>query len=178
MLEQWSTSFKGCSPVAHTLKNLFPQRWVRFHSLPESKRYPENEEEFGIVLKRHNAVLRTLVPTTTQVLLLTTEFSWDSKPTVPPYQIEKAIYWRTASENESFWHVYAESITWVQGVFDALVKRVAIDEFSNVMICAPDCDWLLHPYDGGMDVILSSEHLRDELRTEFSDWLSPHPSGL
>jgi hypothetical protein len=178
MLEHWSACFPDCSPVAYSLKYLFPPRWVRFHSLPESKRYPESEKEFELLLKRHNAVLGNLTRTSPQVTLLTTEFSWENKPTVPPFQIEKAMYWRTVSENESFWHIYAESVTWVQGVFDTLVKRVAMDDLANVMICATDCEWLLHPYDGGMDVIVSSEQWRDRLRAEFSGWLSPHPAGL
>ncbi|CAN5419205.1 hypothetical protein BH10PLA1_BH10PLA1_01310 [soil metagenome] len=178
MFEQWSISFPGCEPVAHSLRNQFSNCWVRFHSLPESKRCPEDEEEYETVLKRHNAVLGTLARKSQKVFLLTTEFSWKKNPTVPPFQIKKATHWRTDSVDESFWHVYAENVQWVTGLFDGLIRQVATEEMGNVMICATDCKWLLHPYDGGMDVILSSEKLRDDLRAEFSDWLSPHPSGL
>ncbi len=178
MLEQWSVSFPGCEPVAHSLRSQFPNRWVRFHSLLQSKRYPEDKEEYETVLKRHNTVLGTLARKSQTVILLTTEFSWNKNPTIPPFQIKEATHRRTVSVEESFWHVYAECVQWVPGLFDALIRRVATDEMANVMICATDCEWLAHPYDGGMDVIQSCEQLRDELRAEFRNWLSPHPTGL
>ena len=36
-------------------------RWVRFHSLPGSKRYAENEAEYACVLSRHNVVIGELL---------------------------------------------------------------------------------------------------------------------
>jgi hypothetical protein len=35
-------------------------RWVRFHSLPESKRYPDSQAEYAIELDRHYTVLSEL----------------------------------------------------------------------------------------------------------------------
>ncbi|WP_425457790.1 DUF3885 domain-containing protein [Catellatospora sichuanensis] len=42
------------------MRSRSPDRWVRFHSLPGSKRYPENEGEYGTVLNRHHTVLDQL----------------------------------------------------------------------------------------------------------------------
>jgi hypothetical protein len=49
---------------------------------------------------------------------------------------------------------------------------------NNVLVVATDCRWVLHPYDGGMDVILESPGARDALRARFRDWLSKHSEGL
>ena len=37
------------------------QRWVRFHSLPGSKRYADDEEEYAELMCRHLAVLAELL---------------------------------------------------------------------------------------------------------------------
>ena len=61
----------------------------------------------------------------------------------------------------SYWHVFASEREWRPGIFDPLVRLIADDVVANVMIVAPDCGWLLHPYDGGMDVIAESQAERD-----------------
>ena len=56
----WRERHPSVPPVAHTFRGVFADRWVRFHSLPESKRYPESEDEYAIVLHRYNTVLDEL----------------------------------------------------------------------------------------------------------------------
>ena len=75
ILTNWQQSFPGCEPVAHHLRVAFPDRWVRFHSLPHSKRYPEDEAEYAMVLERHNRVLGELVQNGEIIALLTTDYS-------------------------------------------------------------------------------------------------------
>lgn len=55
-------------------------RWVRFHTLPGSKRYPATEDEYAIVLDRHNAVLTELGSVNGSVLLVTAGYTEHSKP--------------------------------------------------------------------------------------------------
>lgn len=54
--EAWLSRWGG-SPIAHELRGRHTDRWVRFHSLPESKRYAQTEEEYGVILDRHHTVL-------------------------------------------------------------------------------------------------------------------------
>ena len=35
----WRNHYGECPPLGHRLRDAFVDRWVRFHSLPESKRY-------------------------------------------------------------------------------------------------------------------------------------------
>jgi hypothetical protein len=49
-----------CPPVGYKLRDAYRDVWVRFHSLPESKRYAEDESEYTVVLERYNTVLAEL----------------------------------------------------------------------------------------------------------------------
>jgi hypothetical protein len=178
LLINWTTSFRNCDPVADRLRSAFPYRWVRFHSLPDAKRYPDSEGEYAILLDRHNSVMAALARVGENVVLLTTEFSDSPMPARAPSDSPGATWWRTVKVDDAFWHIYRAVVVWEPHRFDPLIRLVAQDVTANVMICDPECEWLLHPYDGGMDVILGSSESRDILRERFKPWLSPHADGL
>ena len=79
----WHREFENFSPEAHNLKHEYKDRWVRFHSLPESKRYPENEDEYSEVFRRHNTVLLELCGNVSKVLVVLPEYSEERVPTQP-----------------------------------------------------------------------------------------------
>lgn len=178
MLNYWTTSFSGFEPVAHLLKSAFPDRWVRFHSLPESKRYAESDAEYAALLDRHNAVLGALAAAESPVVLLATESSSSARPISPPSYVPDARWWRSVSVEHAFWHVYAAAEVWRPGRFDAVLRRAADDDVHNLMICDTGCRWIFHPYDGGMDVVLANTTARNGLRERFGEWLSSLASGL
>jgi hypothetical protein len=171
--------------VAHHLAVVFPERWVRFHSLPDGKRYPTNDADFGTILERHNRVLGALAQRGEIVGLLTT--GWSTSPEAVRTQRElleldpRASPWRTVAMHEgpdifsdpTFWHIFASNRQWLPGVFDPLVRLVADDKLFNVMVVALDCKWLVHPYDGGMDVVVESRRMRDRLAVSYAEWLAP-----
>ncbi len=78
----------------------------------------------------------------------------------------------------SFWHVFASSCEWQPGLFDPILRLVADDVLANVIFVNPDCRWLLHPYDGGIDVIAESSSARDRIKARHADWLSLRADGL
>jgi hypothetical protein len=75
-------------------------------------------------------------------------------------------------------HLYVSQVTWSGGCLDPLLRQVAEDVIANALVADVGLRWLYHPYDGGMDVILSSSGERDALRDRHRQWLSPHPAGL
>jgi hypothetical protein len=190
MLTNWHRSFPDCEPVAHQLRVAFRERWVRFHSLPESKRYPENAAEYATILERHNRILGELVQNGQAVALLTTGYSDTPEPIRTYAALVKldpqALPWRTVAMHEvdedfgnpSYWHIFVSQQTWKPGNFDALVRLIADDVLANVMMVALDCRWLVHPYDGGMDVILESRTARDKLSATYPQWLSARADGM
>ncbi|WP_440357023.1 DUF3885 domain-containing protein [Melissospora conviva] len=94
----------------------------------------------------------------------------------------KAGYWTSVCMNdepglESWMHLYVSRMAWSPGSLDALLRKVADDVIANVLIADLGLRWLYHPYDGGMDVLMSSNAERDALRERHRYWLSTHPAG-
>jgi hypothetical protein len=190
MLGDWNTWYPGRGPLAHDLRLAFPDRWVRFHSLPGSKRYPDGAAEYSVVLERHNRILGELAHQEEGVVLLTTGYSRTPEPVRPQAELVEldllASPWRTVAVHEqegdfgnpNYWHVFGSQWRWSPGVFDPIVRLVADDMLANIMVVALDCRWLLHPYDGGMDVISESTRHRDEMKAKYQDWLSHREDGL
>jgi hypothetical protein len=173
----WNTTWPGTPPIAFLLRVNHPDRWVRFHSLPESKRYAETDDERATVLFRHHAVLDALEPSA-ECFAITTRFASDREqgltvPNEPHFQtIEHSDYFDEPAR------LCAGSIVYPSGEFDNVLEAAADWELANVIIGPDDLRWLYHPYDGGADVIAASPDQRDQLKAEFSAWLSSHPDGL
>jgi hypothetical protein len=55
--QYWQQTFTQSPPVGYILRSRYSERWMRLHTLPHSKRHPENEMEYQEVLRRHNALL-------------------------------------------------------------------------------------------------------------------------
>lgn len=193
MLDNWPIFFSDSEPVAFWLRETFPSRWVRFHSLPGSKRYPDDEGELAIVLGRQNRVLDELVGSVGSVVLLTTDYrpppgiieiSDSGKPELRAFDMD-ARHWRTVLMNDpdvgfepgNCWDVFASEWQWRPGRLDPVLRLVADNRVSNVMVVDPGCKWLFHPYDGGMDLILESPAARDRIKSAHADWLSLRPDG-
>ena len=182
----WDERWPDCSKLPYELK-CNPERWVRFHTLPQSKRYPGTEAEYEIVLARHNAVLADLA-TDSAILVMTAGYSDSREPrgnrspeTVAVHP--NAVYWTSECTEdepgfESWMHLYVTAERWSPGCLDGLLRHVADEVVADVVIADAGLRWLYHPYDGGMDVILPSAIERDALRHRYRDWLSVHPSGL
>lgn len=185
---KWSNAYPDCEPKAEALRESYGDRWVRFHSLPLSKRYPKDENEYEVMLKRHNTILNELNPNT-PIFIFTS--GWTDTPSpVPRPEISgndpDAAYWRTIDESfvesghkrRSYRQLFVSSRTWESGGLDKLFRAVADDEISGVIIAPEDLKWLYCPYDGGIDIILPSSQERDAIKNRHLDWLSSHKDGL
>src|SRR5262249_27747375 len=125
----WQQQFPDCEPVAYRLRAVFSERWVRFHSLPESKRYPENEAEYATALRRHNRILGDLTGSDRRIVLLSTGYSESPEPVRLQSELREldpeAIPWRSVPMHEldrifavpSYWHVFASVWEWRPGLF-------------------------------------------------------------
>ncbi|GAA3492459.1 DUF3885 domain-containing protein [Streptomyces cremeus] len=184
----WRERRPAGPPVAHTFRTAYPDRWVRFHSLPESKRHPATEAEYAIVLDRYNTVLDALFAGG-DVLVVTMD--WSSTPDGPAGRPSPrrelhpgGVRWWTESdlddpdpEFHTHTRLYADRRGWERGCVDALLRAVADEALVEVFLTDPDLRRIHHPYDGGADVVLTTSAERDALRSRHSAWLSTHPSG-
>lgn len=185
MNEFWKCSLNDIKPEAHSLKHLFKERWVRFHALPGSKRYPETEDEYREILRRHNAVLTELNGARSTYFLVLPEYSEHKTPTAPEPELigmfSKMSYWRTIDQTEeygSFWHMHIACVSYSGTEFDGLFRLVADNHVNNVMIISIHQELVFHPYDGGADIVLKSRKERDTLKMRHREWLSSHPEGF
>jgi hypothetical protein len=99
----WARRWPAGRPFADEFKSHYPQRWVRFHSLPGSKRYPDTEDEYATSLARHRTVLGEL-SAGPQVLVITADWTETEVPTSSrwPRRAEiapRAQHWRTIVEH-------------------------------------------------------------------------------
>lgn len=161
-----------------------PDQRVRFYSLPDGKRYPETESEYSTILDRHYTILKELDPGDS-LLVITSEWTdtpkitsqrWPKRSQVEP----SAVHWMTLEEpeNDSYRQIFVSQRSWRLGVIDELLRAVANDEMSGVILAPKNFGWLYCPYDGGADVILSTPEERDSLKARHPDWVSKHPKGL
>lgn len=181
----WHATFGACPPVGYRLREAFPRRWVRFHSLPDGKRYAETDDEELEVLHRHNAVASALLGDDEPIVVLATGYSDTEVPVAPadPPAVLAALELvhldtRAVEDPGLYWHFWAAPTRWRPGRFDDLLTRIARDEIQNVLLINPDRRCVYHPYDGGADVLAADMFMCDSLRRDFRPWLSKLPSGL
>lgn len=182
----WQQSWPSTRPLGHEVR-ANRERWVRFHALPKSKRYPEDEQEYAEVLRRHNLLLSELTArTSTSLLVLTMAWSASAVPIARDEAVARALpdasFWTSVNQGDddypSWTHVYVTPVNWRTGALDPLLRLVADDGTDGVVITDDLLSWLVHPYDGGVDVVTRLTEDRDALRAQHSDWLSSHPGGL
>ncbi|MFF5922714.1 hypothetical protein ACFY8C_30985 [Streptomyces flavochromogenes] len=132
---------------------------MRFHSLPESKRYAEDESEYTVVLERYNTVLDELFAGG-DVYVITPV--WATEAEVPPFRSD-AGYWQSLlvgddpdPEFRTYCHLFAARRPWRYGCLDELLRDIADDEVAGVLITDIQMGRVYHPYDGGADVFLAT----------------------
>ncbi len=185
----WNQEFPNTWPLAYQFKEMYPDRWVRFHSLPDSKRYAENDVEYTTILERHNTVIDDLNGAQSLSVLLVTAASdspdFESIASNSSQFVSKSYFWKSLAmgqlnagwDESTYWHLFVSKHIWHKGIFDPMLKLVADDSMTNVMIINMEHKWLYHPYDGGADIILVSKEERDILKSKYKMWLSNHPAG-
>jgi hypothetical protein len=185
--DAWRRAFGEVPAWGPYLREL-NSRWFRIHSLPQSKRYPENEFEYQEMLRRHNAVALAVLGDEARCLLLVgfwppsdlaSELNvlpdidsafqdvaglpeWDD----PPYPDYGAVTYKAAP------------VRWLAGRFDVVIRAVADEAAPIIIFTNLEARTAYVPYDGGADLICESEHHADELREKFSSWLPSNPMGL
>ena len=180
----WKEGLNDFEPLAHELKFAFQDRWVRFHSLPESKRYPENEPEYQEIFDRYNALLVELGQSSRTVFVVLPEYSENEVALHPAEEFRSVFphseYWRTIDQLEEcgvYWHLHVAEVKIPSEKLNSVFRLVANDEVRNILVVLPKDRSVFHPYDGGVDIISPSVEAREELKNKHKAWLSSHPEG-
>lgn len=168
------------------------ERWVRFHSLPGSKRYAGNEDEYAEIMRRHLTVLAELLSqdnagTERELMVVTVSWSHDPGPVPRTAELSRAMpaaaYWTSVltginAPDDTWWHLWVSATRLHSRELSRLLRLAADDGTAGVIITTAGMDWLYAPYDGGADVIAATAEHRNRLHRAHKDWLSDHQAGL
>lgn len=190
----WERSFPLAPPVGYRMREMCPARWLRIHSLPESKRYPEDESEYAELLGRHNAVASELFGEGAPVVLVCHTYVWPGEePTRVPPELAAALgaapeflrrvdprelHPQADPADEAAVELWAILAVWHRGAFDPMIRRVADEGEPSFVLSTPDAERAYAPYDGGADLFLERPAVRDQWKHRYGAWLAAHPSGL
>jgi len=203
--QAWNQFHAGQSPLGYKLREAGAEHWLRFHSLPGSKRYPETRAEMDTVLGRANRMAYAVLGRG-EIWLVKVTFEWASQPADAEDRTEgwtpEVIRWahrqrcrerrilqkyellpaqmtfRQDDDDEVIGQVHATRVRWGDKRFASLLRAIANDREDGWLWMSNDTGAIFAPYDGGADLFLPSSQHVDKLRTRWPDWLSISPSGL
>jgi hypothetical protein len=188
---EWRSFYPNYAPLGFMMRSASAEHWVRFHSLPNSKRYAQTDAEGQIILDRQNGLADEVLGAGTRCWLvqtagvppddavnLKTESLWRR------YEFEFAFRFliKDGDDYETDWESRASQQTWKASAFDDLLLAIADDDAeaigARVLWMSRATGAVFAPYDGGVDLFLPTHASVQHLKTKYKDWLSLHPSGL
>jgi hypothetical protein len=172
-LAYWDTHYPETPPIGYLFKQLLPKRWARIHSLPDSKRYADTDEEWACLLHRQNRVIGDLVGDGNVVQIVIDHIEPDNHLFQSENLHDIGVFSR--GQDEPVHQCYAYETTWDFNQQHPLLLMIA-DETMRAFIIGPDC--LIAPYAGGMDLIFKDPHTTWEFKRKYQSWLSPRADGF
>jgi hypothetical protein len=189
-LARWSVWYPGAPPIGFLLRAAYPERWLRIHSLPGSKRYATSAADYAELLLRHNTVAADLlggVGAPCAVLVCaTSEGPWSRNLGAQAALAEgdlpfacrlPAALWEQRAAFAEPVHLIGGACTWQVGAFDGFLRAVADDEVKGLVI-ELERGQVYAPYDGGADLFFATREERDSGRKRYESWVSSRPDGL
>jgi hypothetical protein len=191
-LETWQTHFGNCPPVTHLFKQRLKERWFRFHSLPESKRYASDPIEFAELLHRQNTVLADVIGIDEPCVLVwgfhdcypdyfsefpaMQQFKWDKWFDLSSKDPDPNIF--EPDEPPFYLHLWISQQPLRPLMLDEVLLLVADWKITNFFVVNAENTRIFAPYDGGVDVILANSNERDQFKAKYQRWLSNYPEGF
>src|SRR5262245_33574450 len=130
--QAWEKWHPDSVPVGYMMCRSGEPNWLRFHSLPSSKRYADSDRERGILLDRQNTLRNELFGSGSAVWLA--QSRWETPDGERDVADEETYFgacrryglswsFRFLSDRDDevpAWNVYATIATWEPGKFDDL----------------------------------------------------------
>jgi len=179
----WWSNFENCSPAGHKLRTVLNDRWVRFHSLPESKRHPDNAAELGEVIGRMNALADEVLGQGAVCWLIANRYADTPSlacDTVGEYDLRACLGWIDPDVplHPAVIIAHASICRWEPARFEGLLAKIARHDDANILWVSETGQAVFAPYDGGVDIILPDASQVTALAYKYAGWLSPYPGGL
>ena len=160
------------------MREAFPEHWLRIHSLPHSKRYPDNEAERQIVLDRYARFGTALLSECAPCLIIQSRFNQPARNEKFMPELNWTPLHRIDESDEDFYDSWMAHTVWDATAFRTLLLAIADDHEDHIAFVSKITDCVFIPYDGGVDGFSYETSLLRKLSEEFSPWCSAHPLGL
>lgn len=188
----WTSNYPETVPISYLFKQDYSDRWFRIHSLPESKRYAENENEWKILLSRQNEIITDFFGLDTPILILTGEYNWgdnkqihvtDEEEIFKPFSFVRLdnielnkIDAEQNAEPDIFRPAFAQTV-WKPNYHDKLLREIAIGNILAFFVSF-EKNVIVAPYDGGIDFVLKDSLTIENYKNKYRQWLSEREDGL
>ena len=184
----WQEAVGPVAPVGHVLRRFFADRWVRFHSLPDSKRYAETSEEYEELVRRHLTITNELFDPGEEIFIFCSDWRDPESGRANLQQVLEAAPSEklvdllanpgvVSPEDDDFHSVRASVATWQPAFFENIVQAAADEKVWGLCFASPGSQSVYCTHDGGMDVFASPD-LCVSIAAKFSDWKSSREHGL
>jgi hypothetical protein len=175
-----SAGFPSTAPAGFLWRVAFPDRWLRIHSLPESKRYSETESERAEILRRHNAVASYMLGEGSDCILFLARFGqdklWPAEPDIP-LNAGRPEYVQTYENDGDEWQFFSTPVVWRSEQFNDLILASADDATGPIFFANKILGAAYAPYDGGADLFFPNPSNVEEAKRKFGSWLSARVDG-
>jgi hypothetical protein len=166
--------------------------WVRFHYLPESKRYAENDAETAESMRRLADVGAAVFSVDEECWIVRCEslHAGGSAQRIRNAAEYVALHgsqpFSSAGtyddfENDERWKIHASLSNWSFERDAPLLGAIAddlADGKQTTLWFSTSSGRVYAPYDGGLDIFAPSANWIASLKAKFQMWLSPEPNGL
>lgn len=189
----WDANYGNTYPISYLLKDAYPERWLRIHSLPRSKRHPENDVEWNELLSRQNTLITDLLISDKCITLVTGEnylslennqrwslspsYSLDYLPFTHLKPISLGSLYPDDYDSDVIYRPIFTQVNWQPPAYNDILKDIAEDNL-RVLFISTTNQCLLAPYDGGVDIIFKDQPIRDLYKMKYRAWLSAREDGF
>jgi hypothetical protein len=179
----WKLTFTECPPINYLLKVYYTERWLRIHSLPDSKRYAATNAEWEILFHTQNCILEDVFEENETLYLFTgiysnteitfAENSFSDNQSLKAYDfiplkiIDLYAMSKDYCEENTFFTPHFVPILFKKNNYNELLKAIANDE-TRAFFLNPKTNTIVAPYDGGLDIIYKDTQIRDFYKNKYS----------
>lgn len=182
----WKINFKETIPLNFTFRATYPERWLRIHSLPNSKRYPESEIELKFIFNRQNSVISDVFKEDEEIYIVRSEFYIEN---IEEFDLQSEFNFEEVEiinlkdffineyESDDKLSVQVSKVTWKINSFNDILEDIAND-VSMIFFVSISNSIIFAPYDGGMDIIYQNELQKNYFKEKYKEYLSERIDGL
>jgi hypothetical protein len=183
-LKDWEACFEDVLPDGQELRQEWPDRWTRFHGLPNAKRLAETPVDTSEILRRANTLADALFGPNEKIWVATCHWLASGDRPSPKHLSQEGIPMALCREwplpadyfEVATVPVYVTQMDWTTNAADGLLRRAA-EDCGNVVLFSPRTGRALAPYDGGFDLFAHSRMLR-RLERDHRGWMSEREDRL